>query len=263
MKDIAPLVLKAPGGLFERLALQQLARPQDGEAPPATLRPRLLYPFDIGESAAGADERAVDWIDTEPRSASTVPSPLASPAAPVRERRDDAQDQIFGFKNEPYAPMRNNVQAPPRAASNGHERLQAPILNATSAGRPAEPQARTATPIQPVSERRVVIERVQRVEEHSVRPAPPKATQQLPVFSPRAVTPPHVAGVKPKLPAHQKVSVPSNRLTAPEPTIEIHIGRIDVRAHIAASAKSPEAPAQVRDDRLAAYLARRNRGGRS
>lgn len=55
---------------------------------------------------------------------------------------------------------------------------------------------------------------------------------------------------------------------APEPVIEIHIGRVDVRAQLerdppAANRASPPREAAAPDDALASYLARRNGGARS
>jgi len=52
---------------------------------------------------------------------------------------------------------------------------------------------------------------------------------------------------------------------APEITIDIHIGRIDVRAPVATAPASAAAPASAQrgGDALNAYLARRARGARS
>jgi len=51
---------------------------------------------------------------------------------------------------------------------------------------------------------------------------------------------------------------------AGEPTIEIRIGRIDVRAAVPPAAPAPAGrPADPSPDRLSAYLGRRARGARS
>lgn len=53
------------------------------------------------------------------------------------------------------------------------------------------------------------------------------------------------------------------RESAAEPTIEIHIGRIEVRAHSAPATQAVSEATTVPDQRLAAYLRRRGTGARS
>jgi hypothetical protein len=71
------------------------------------------------------------------------------------------------------------------------------------------------------------------------------------------------AGVTPKqIPVQNPIPKTEK---APEPTIEIHIGRIEVRAQVqAVPAKPEQAPIPSADNRsLQAYLFNRSRGGRS
>jgi hypothetical protein len=62
------------------------------------------------------------------------------------------------------------------------------------------------------------------------------------------------------------VAVPPLFQPAPEPVIEIHIGRVDVRAQVVRdpipSARA-QADAAPRAEPLAAYLGKRSRGARS
>lgn len=57
--------------------------------------------------------------------------------------------------------------------------------------------------------------------------------------------------------------LPPRRAPAPEPVIEIHIGRIEVRAQLADAPGKPSASARGGRDGLSDYLNRRARGARS
>lgn len=267
MKDIAPSAAETQCGLFERLALQQLVKPGE-EAPAGTLRPRLPYPFGRGESTATDEEDANNPTCFEPGAPAKLNLPQFPVAAP-RDRGGTAPGQISELRKPSAALPRldSPVPAPAPAPEKPEpaETLRPLALSATSTGRPALPHASLPLWPPPLIERRVVVEpprRAPRGDPQSARITASKAKQQ-PTTTPglRPVTLPPAPSVRPKLPPHEKALGPSK--AALEPVVEIHIGRIDVRAQVTAPAKNPPPPAPPIDDRLAGYLARRNRGARS
>ena len=242
-------------GLFERLAAQQLAPPERNAAP--SLRPRLDFVFDqslVGEmrptSAAGLRQ---PWL-LEPSEA-VPPSPFAA--------RETAGTRPV--PPPPKPPTRANADEPRiRAAQEpGSPHSADPIHPARQPNYPTRPEVRLAPPAAETAARTSILHTRERILQ--IQPAVPPR-ESLPPASratpPRAsAAPPAALQRTPKAPL-AALRAQLERPPASEPTIEIHIGRLEVRAPAAPRAEAARPPSPP-DRNLAAYLRSRENGARS
>jgi hypothetical protein len=248
------------GGLFEQLAAQQLA----STPLPQGLRPQLPYPFEDLPVRAGVEmdldgptahhvtarvaqdptrpiaQDTIRNIDTQ---SSLVP---ASSAAPNLAGEIDASAPLPGMSSVTTEPIR---PAPPLPTHRNEPDLPQPLASAVVE------RGETYTVPPRMHERTI------QVETAVARPV----SEPQSADTPNSLTPPvyKPSGLLPRLPHPAPVLPPMQPRQAPEPTIEIHIGRIEVRAQVA---RTPPAPVQrpaPQDQRLATYLRHRGNGARS
>jgi len=248
--------------LFESLARQQLA--PAAERTPGTLRPRLPYLFDDGPAAdhpaATASENPIGRSGSSPEL--SPPSPESSQSFP------GASPEVYS--DAPFvAPEAVRVQpaqpSPPIKPSRSWSGEPGPLERERV--RPAPPPA--ATRPQPAVQglgdtggRIHSIEQI--VQVHSVRG---RESTQPPVSAApqRDGVPRAFEGMRPAARSNPMTplrAVVESR-TASEPTIEIHIGRLEVRAPAGSAAEMARPQASPPDRRLAAYLRGRGNGARS
>lgn len=251
------------GGLFEQLAKQQLAP----EPPRHGLRPQLPYPFeDIPPSFR---------VEGEQDAASPSMSPTDS--HPARDRAQRAKHE---------APQLTAVDSPlvstaPAPVSRARESSYAQPRQSISTNATEQPRTAAPSPLDEWSEplsHRPTIAPALRSESPPDRPHSPEASIQVTttVAHAAAEVPPATAAsknqappafelprLKPRLPTPPAPVTPAQRQEASEPTIEIHIGRVEVRAQVAPSTPPPPQRPAPADQRLAAYLSNRGNGARS
>lgn len=231
--------------LFDRLVAHERGVPDAG-AP--TLRPRLPYAFQHpGDADADiATEEVIVPLRPAPHSPPPAPE-LRTGDAPPRQPEETAESRTVEprTQSEISAAARRDTPAllealPPRARHDEPERAhhehrvdeaRPRIENPSSPGAPST-QTRPLNP-------------------NAAPPAPRQASATL-------LQPPVSRPILPPLPNIQKLG------GGDETLVEIHIGRIDVRA----VGDAPPLPARSDNgvrapDQLAAYLNRRSRGARS
>jgi len=241
-------------GLFERLAAWQLAPPERNAAP--SLRPRVDFVFDeslVGgmrpTSAAGLRQQ---WL-FEP-SEPVPPSPFAA--------RETAGTRPVP---PPKPPTRANADEPRiRAAQEpGSPRSADPIHPARQPNFPTRPEVRPAPPAAEPAARTSILHTRERILQ--IQPAVPPRGSVPPATraTPPRESPPSPAALQqiPQAPL-AALRTQLERPSAAEPTIEIHIGRLEVRAPAAPRAE-PARRASPSDRHLAAYLRSRENGARS
>jgi hypothetical protein len=262
-------------GLFGLLAERQLA--QHAGPFPGSLRPWLPYSFDGPSSVAE--------LEPPPAELRSDADDVSQPSlAPRRGQRDEVRQMAapppFSVATtrpfdqpsatEPRPPLRRDgtpatvrpealplvdpTDSPKTVASSSRTAHVPEVVERLAPGRASAP-AVGAEPRVHTRDRRVTVEHAARGE----RPLPPSLVPSSTVRVRESTSP---VRLTPRVPP---VAPPftQQRETRAEPTIEIHIGRIDVRAQTAPAARAvAEAPAAP-DDRLAAYLRRRGTGARS
>jgi len=242
MKDGAATA-STGAGLFAGLAREQLA---PSPLAPGNLRPRLPLPFEVAPAGfEGEEELAGADLEAALPGPRAVPAALeAGPSVRAPERSD----------RPPVLPM---ALAPPRSDV---------LPPAERKGRTISRESLPPTPMVPppmaATERHHTLqERMVRVESTVLRERSPAAPSGPIATASRS--PDGQFRLKPLLPmpAPALPSLPAARVE--EPTIEIHIGRVEVRAQLAPATPSPAARAEPPDQRLASYLSGRSRGARS
>jgi hypothetical protein len=247
-------------GLFEQLAARQV---DQGLAGGTTLRPQLPYVFDgpaRGEDSAVIEDVAaqpppsepIDVVRHEIQSRSTT---RESSGPPVLEPSARAADAIHV---QPQRPAARRGETPD--TTSGRTTLRpdgdrpAPLVAATPASA-FHAQTERITRHVHTNERIIQLES-RRLRESGVsgesrppaRPVPTAVIAERPVLGRRAGSVGPIAA--PPIPPA-------------ETTIEIHIGRVDVRATTDATPRADTPRQTAVDDRLAAYLRRRGAGARS
>jgi hypothetical protein len=257
----APPRSDEPTGLFEALAQTHMGRADGGGG----LRPRLSYAFDLPLDAEPADRvdnltHSVAHDEGDVRASTSggraegarktdrVESGRATPVVSQRSAADARSH------SGPQPPSTDSTREMPRPRSDNPPRIEAL--------RPPDPTSRSATePTSTPIDRGPMRERV--VETRTVTT----------VVAPRS-TPPGPPSIRPALreplptPVASRVTLgrPNHGLaqrSRPEPTIEIHIGRLEVRAPAPSSTRTETPQRTARDARLSAHLQRRAAGARS
>lgn len=248
------------GGLFEQLAEHQLAPNRT----PQGLRPQLPYWFEEAPTRFGAEGE----LDV-PSTRNAASHPVQDPA----RRAEHESPRIIAAESllAPTGPAPRN-----RASETGTSPPQRPMNPMTT-----EPIRATAPPPNDRTEpdlRQPSASPVMRSESHTDRPHTPE--RLIPVESavarPAAELPPPAVAPKsaaaptfepprlmPRLPTPAAILPPAQSREASEPTIEIHIGRVEVRAQVAPPTTAPAQRPAPPDQRLAAYLRNRGNGARS
>ncbi|WP_166567020.1 hypothetical protein [Pseudomonas sp. R5(2019)] len=248
------------GGLFEQLAAQQLA----STPLPQGLRPQLPYPFEDLPFRAGGE------MDLDAPTAHHVTARAAQdPARPVAQdaiRTIDAQSSLVSAS--PAAPNRaGEIDASPPLPGMSSVTI-APIRPVTPLPKhryePDLPQPLASSVVErseSFTDQPRMHERIIQVETAVARPA----SEPQSADTPNSLTPPvyKPSGLLPRLPHPAPVLPPMQPRQAPEPTIEIHIGRVEVRAQVAPTPPAPVQRPAPQDQRLATYLRHRGNGARS
>jgi len=260
MSAETPAPAPAPG-FFGLLAERQIV--QDARRAPGSLRPLLPHVFD--ESAAVSE--------------------LEPPPAPLRGHAADPRQETPATLRQERDNVDNAAPLPPPAARSTRASTTAPHdaaprepvdrghrLQDVSAPSRATPVPGVLPPSAPdrlhpahgaadprpdrvhTRERIVTLERAARAEKPTpLSPAASAASHARDVTSTGRLTP------------RASLPVPPFRQQreTPEPTIEIHIGRVEVRAQVAPAARTAVPETAAPDHRLATYLRKRGTGARS
>ena len=246
---------KAPANVFERIVAHE--RSEDLRRPGA-LRARVPYVFDGMPLYEPASEPWAHESADVPELRATPPIELRTPklhATPSDpERAMPSQPRASKEHVVPPGPALR-VAAAPDVASSGRPMVEAHGIM---------PEHRAESVVR-AAQRERGISSVQRSESITLESgAAEKATgrrSEPPAPSPRAV--PRESALRSRS-GLRAVSLPPVIAPTPEPVIEIHIGRIDVRAPSASSTPPPAPRGGVSvPDRLGPYLGRRTRGARS
>jgi hypothetical protein len=249
--------LSSGPAFFERIVAHELGVPARDQA----LRAQLPYPFEPMRSHE--PEQRFDMPVTA--------APTVSARDPVRETRQPASIEPYVVSSHP-----ENI-----GSILAVERQGEPLI-----AQPAPVRAEPGTTrVEHILREGPPAETSSRRETHAAAADPGMAPLRLlrarvetiktPTQSSRAVTTPDsgsavtAAPVPRAMPALRPVSMMAHAPLAPqatvsEPVIEIHIGRLEVRAqppqvHTASPPRMPS----PKDDRLSEYLGRRGRGARS
>lgn len=270
MKNGAPPPLDATpaSGLLDRLVAHETGAANAGS--PSGLRAWRPYPFEsmAGLAAEGGESTMPDAMPSVHGHRSTMPSAISLPPAVAPRIEETA-----------WAPPAVPPRSPdvPATARQAHrhtgetttttviEQLVHRYVSGVEAHRasappvtgvPATQAARAAAPSAlPVAAVQAPIPSVKPERDApSARRVPPIPARAHDAPSPSPMLRPVAAAALAPLPPRHRQ----------EPVIEIHIGRLDVRAQPSsmAAARTPS-PAPARDDRLSQYLGRRTRGARS
>jgi hypothetical protein len=248
---------EGPASLFDRIVAHETGSDAGG---PRSLRPRLPYVFD---NVPRQDNASGDPTPGITHGASTIPEPMPA-QEPVRSVQA-AFDAPRSFEQTRILP-------------DGTPALSQPVLHSPSTSQDSpKTQAHAAVVDEKTPAPRAVAHHAT-LTERGREPVSAQATPTLalPVAPPAVFTnrgeqrsnPVHPIAVRASL-FHSRAefrAMPLASVVAPpvEQTIEIRIGRIDVRAQLASQAPSPsERTVQSPPDRLASYLGRRSRGSRS
>lgn len=218
---------------------------------PANTAPAAIAPFDPAAAASPASQRHEAHPVAPARPGDRLElAPAKEKRAPL-DRETHAPSAIPSVAARPVAPSQPARMAQPAAAGR---QLAAPPREATPAvSMPANQKdhgAAHATPRRP-------------------SPAPDSKPAPQPIEpSTTGLRPAGAGRPQPALrgapPAQAPLAARPSAEAAPEITIDIHIGRIDVRAPAGASAPAAvQAAPQRGGDALNAYLSRRARGARS
>jgi hypothetical protein len=246
--------VQPPATIFDRMVAHE--RGADADAP-GSLRPRLPYPFE----SLPLPEEIVEF-QTPPRmraagEATVVPRPAVAPSTAPQPANEPPHELHDASRSDAGpAPLKVGTQqvAADRPSTPPSRRLASEVVPIKREGRDVMPidqtrdaptvrtELRTRTLTAPVTEARRQDETLPNPMQRATRQfTPPQNPAQL-----RTV--PHVALPEP----------------AAEPTIEIRIGRIEVRAAVQSPAIAPASrTAEPAPDRLGPYLGRRSRGARS
>jgi hypothetical protein len=275
------------GALRPRLPypFEALRFAHDDIAPPRPARAAMAAPVPAAMPPAATPAPALRTTHAARVDAITqaLPGEPALPSAPVPDRptaRPPDPPPVAARRLEPPLPAQAQLR-PPKAAADSAA-VPAPLRTPANNMAPMQPAAATMRPIAaalPASPR----ESVARAQEALAHAAPRSISAPLPATrhrddpAPPAAQPAQPAAVR--LPQVSPSPVASNlrsaslqqplpatqpQQAAPEITIDIHIGRIDVRAPAAAPAPpAAAAPAPRTADALHCYLQRRGRGARS
>jgi hypothetical protein len=248
-------------GLFDHLAARQLAPAI--LAAPGGLRPRLPYVFDEGLP----HERAVPVEEIAEFARPQAPA-LLYPAAKEDHRKPDALGEVQQTEATPHRPAAIRG-APAEPGPRPPAMLQPeyrpgpkvqPVIE-PSAPRRLDPQVQSPqktpepAPVRVHTLQRIVERAVERAESQDAAPRRPIR----PAVRDEVAAPVHDS-------RRSAAAVPFRQGRAAgkpaETTIEIHIGRLEVRAPAASAKTAAPAPAPP-DNRLAAYLRSRANGARS
>jgi hypothetical protein len=269
-----------PPDLFAVLADRQVAS-ADGTAR-STLRPWLPYPF---ERIPSADVRAGD----EP---SPFPSPRTSPSSSREQPRPEGSvtsADVSEFITS-IVPARHSAQrqleidhrdrTQDRGAPAETVALRPSVVPTAAEPLVAPPRPAKVEPIVTPASTQTFVHHHVHSHEHvsptepvvaSAESISPSARLQTadsqPRYGIRPLRPaPTPSSLRPSAPAFRRLTTPGGYDTnrgERETTVEIHIGRLEVRAHVDPQPRRTAARASERDDRLAAYLQRRAAGARS
>ncbi|MGH8547065.1 MAG: hypothetical protein ACRERU_00365 [Methylococcales bacterium] len=263
-------------GLFAALAAREVAQPAgaSGQEPTQGLRPRLPNPcetFDLNRDNPPLEEQ-VETSAPAPSPQSAIAEsglgahrlqPLVSdpvgehpsrPAKRFQPRRHTRYGEAEFSRDERQDDDQTRDRRPLASGIFGTPGPDKPSPGSIESFRPEMAHTQSQRP-QPLVPEQTITERMNTFEReiiHEIRPAG--------LF---AQTADRSAGVSPRLvPAHALIPP---AVKSPEPSIEIHIGRIEVRAQVQATpAKQEKTPAASTDNRsLQAYLLNRSRGARS
>jgi hypothetical protein len=244
-------------GLFERLAAQQLAPPERNAAP--RLRPRLDFVFDeslLGKMpATPAAGLCQPWLPEPPEPVPPSPfaaretagtRPVSHPEPPTRATADEPRIRAA------------QVPGRPRSADPIHP-IQQPNFTTRPETRSAPPAAEPAPRTNILHTRERILQMQPAVPSRESAPPATRTTPQR-----ESTTPPPAALQR----ATRKAPLAAlraqlERPPAAEPTIEINIGRLEVRAPAAPPAEPAHLPSSPPDRRLGAYLRSRENGARS
>jgi hypothetical protein len=262
-------------GFFERLAEPQLV--PAAVTAPGSLRPWLPYSFDQPMPADDEPARAHDagaMKDLAMWSAGTLP--LASGELTAAPRDEAAGARVLERPFKPALTRAAAVADRSTARAGGADvqlpsdrESRAPVASAPIAATrtarvlsPSETAQRRPGHVESPAERLPVARHGIHVESsvnHGRGSQPPGLAPPV-GQAPQLVPAPRLT---PRRSAPTTASSDLQRRAVSEPTIEIHIGRVEVRAHTAAAERPAAQRPSPSDERLAAYLRRRGTGARS
>jgi hypothetical protein len=283
MDDKQGMAAQDGGGWLERVVLHE----HEGAAGGGGLRPRLPYAFETGyaPAAAAPEEDIPELNDMIPGVAPVKPAArnfaAAAPAVP-HDRAEDAVLDSRPVTAHAYA-LGSNRQAVRSASLPGDGRMPAPTAAPDAGQAPITvTQSAIASQNEPMPAPEVGMPLQATLPLERREPPAPRFTpafgtfalhqhtlrQQVQAATVAARTATTWAAQARSVDGHESFSMRAAPLSpreepAPEPVVEIHIGRVDVRAQTRpAPAAKAVAPASAHDP-LAEYLAYRSRGARS
>lgn len=225
---------------------------------PAITAPAATAPFDPAAAAPPAWQRH----DAHPVTAAQPPG--RSELAPAREQRAPLNRDAHAHSAIPSVPAHPAAPSQPVRLAPSQPALLAPAAASRQLAAPAHNETPAAS---------MPARQQDHAAAHATPRRPSPASGGKPAPQP---TEPSTAGMRPAgaerpqpalrgaPPAQAPLTARPSAEAAPEITIDIHIGRIDVRAPAGAAAPAAlQAPPQCGSDALNAYLARRARGARS
>jgi hypothetical protein len=248
-------------GLLANLVAEHL--PRGGVA--SRLQPRFPYEFDVQKQVAEEGEPAMPARAADPKmsgvetpASASHPVRSGSPAAPMsdapRALRGDAAPLDGHQPPAGATPTEASIPAG-RAPLKSESPTQAPELKRVPTVAPATREIRHI-------ERETRQESRIEVREYATRLETGKEPGRTPI-APNAAPTPNAPGLRPRsteLPPPEPL-----RAVTPEPVIEIHIGRVEVRSDRSGKPTAAAAgrSASVPDRSLAQYLRGRGSGARS
>lgn len=249
---------ETPANLFDRI----VSRERSGDAPrkPASLRPRIPYPFDglpLKETPVEDDLQVPAVLGS---SRDFPPTQLRAPLAATIGGADPKLDPGTQMQAPDPRPVLPSLTL--HAAATSEAVSKAPPIPVARAVAPNPATASTARTIErapekipvtqdraPVALERVIVER-SASHAHDPETSPPRSVPRQGTLRSR--------------PEIRAVTLPPVIAASPEPIIEIRIGRIDVRAQAVPPVQPPVSRTDPSmPDRLTPYLGRRMRGARS
>jgi hypothetical protein len=249
---------RSPAGPFQSWAREQVGIAGSVPHRGGALRPALPYAFD-------ATPQRDEGVELEVSEASTPDEapPLALTAValtPAESTPGAREDNLLApSKSESKAPGPQTGPASPLPAStHAQHALPSP---------PSRPESREST----AERAAVTVRRGGSPQPPSLPRSPSEGVRSALAALPASPDSRRTSGdsaartLRPRLATAATSAFPVPVAPPAEPTIEIHIGRIEVRAAAPARSAAPAAPspAQPQDRRLENYLRRRGQGARS
>ena len=272
MSDVAPAMASKPD-LFDLLVAQELSGRESGLRPSAASDIDAVMPLPASDRVSN-DPAALDtYAPGAGRAVIAAPADEERlyPPPPIAPSPEHAPPHSVQTKEIDQARQHAPPTASAARANNGRSVSQPssarPQLAAAATETPGALEA-TAPATDFVSREAPRSDAPRRNDRHRTQPVERtvEVSGDAPSFGPSASTAVSLANqVRPRTDAMNRLpSALSPRMPQqPEPTIEIHIGRLEVRAESKAEAHRPARKSDDSAERLTHYLRRRSTGARS